>query len=409
MLLLLSCTATVGVPTEPGVIDVGEHEGRTDETGLENAGGLDPGTDGEVVFDDSLVHEVRLEIRDTSWRALEANPRSYAKVTFVHEDGREVDIGVKLKGNTQFRAIDDKPSMVLDFNRYDEWEHWDGLPSIYLHNLTYDPSNVHEHLAYFYFRAVGAPASRSSYAHLTINDEDYGVYMLLEKQNAVYNERWWGEGGGGLWEAGSFNHPCDFNDSGCDCWEEDTPGEFAAVVEMCEIVQNGHFYEDTQDHVDWDELINSATAEMAIAHYDNYGWNINNYRVHRTPSDGVFHWTPWSTDLAFGWYPWSGYPHCGEYGWVPTDHDNGVLIGRCWGHAECRTRLLDRLEWHADQLEAVDLGAVMHERIELIDDISRADGRSWYTVEKMEEEQACVEAWVDARPEWLRDWVAASR
>lgn len=409
MLLLLACSpATVGPAPVDDVLYL-DVPGRTDDTALEQVPGIDPGTGGEVLFDDSVIHEVVLDIRDSAFLQLQTDPRRYAKVTFVHPDGTEVDIGIKVKGNTQFRDIDDKPSLVLDFNRYDEHAHWDGVPSVYLHNLTYDPSNLHEHLAYLYFREVGAPASRSAYAHLTLNGEDFGIYLLLEKQNAVYNKRWWDEGGGGLWEAGSFNHPCDFSDPGCDCWEEDTPGEFAAVQELCDIVQTGDAYADTQDHVDWDELIRSATAEMAIAHYDNYGWNVNNYRVHRTPSDGVFHWTPWSTDLAFGWYPWSGAPHCGEYGWLPTDHARGTLMGTCWGDAECKTRLLDALEWQADQLEAADLISVMDERIGLIDELSRADGRSWYTPDRMESEQACMRTWIEQRPGWLRTWVATQR
>ncbi|MCP4920443.1 MAG: hypothetical protein GY913_26375 [Proteobacteria bacterium] len=408
MILLIACAATVpSVEVDPSVIYVGD--GRTDDTSLEHIEGVDRGTGGEILFDDTVIHVVTLEIRDSAWRSLETDPRGYTKVAFIHDDGREVDVGVKLKGNTQFRNIEDKPSLVLDFNRYDEHEHWDGVPSVYVHNLTYDPSNLHEHLAYLYFRSVQAPASRSAYAHLTINGEDYGIYMLLEKQNAVYNKRWWDEGGGGTWEAGSFNHPCDFNDPGCDCWEEDTPGDFTAVQDLCDIVQTGDFYDDTQDVVDWDELIRSATAEMAIAHYDNYGWNTNNYRVHRTASDGVFHWTPWSTDLAFGWYPWSGAPHCGEYGTVPSDHDYGVMMQRCWGDAVCRTRLLDELEWHADQLEAADLVSEMETRITLIDEISRADAKSWYSVDQMEAEQACMRTWIEQRPDWLRTWVATQR
>ena len=407
MLLLLACTGP-SVPLGSDGVLVLPSEPFVDETGLEEVEGVDPGTDGEVVFQQGVLHELELDIRGSSWTALTYSPKTYAEVDFL-VDGEALEIGARLKGNTQFRTLDDKPSFILDFNRYVPEQHWDGLASVYLHNMTYDPSNLHEHLAYHYFRGVGVPASRSSFAHLTVNGEDYGIYLVLEKQNGLFNSTWFGESEGGTWEAGSFNHPCDVNDSGCDCWEVDVEGDTQALSELCAAAVEEDFMAATEAMIDWDELLKQMTAEMAIAHYDNYGWNINNYRVHHVPSTGRFHWTPWSTDLAFGWYPWSGDPHCGEYGTLPTDHSTGYLAGRCWADASCRERLYEGLLEHADLLEEADLVSVLEERLELIDEPSAEDARSWYSDAVRNRELDCMRDWIDARPNELRAWVEINR
>lgn len=406
MLFLLACTATVPLGSTGEYVLPGEEY--VDETGLEEVGGIDPGTGGQVVFDDTVVHEVELELSDHAWTSLQYDPKTYTEVLFQEPDG-DMEIGLRLKGNTQYRTIDDKPSLILDFNRYVSEQHWDGLASVYLHNMTYDPSNLHEHLAYLFFRRVEVPASRSAYAHLTINDIDYGIYLLLEKQNALFNENWFGESEGGTWEAGSFNHPCDVNDAGCDCWETDTEGDLPALLELCEAAQADDFMAATEELIDWDQFLRQITAEMAIAHYDNYGWNINNYRVHRVPSTGRFHWTPWSTDLAFGWYPWSSSPHCGEFGTVPSDHSTGYLTARCWADETCRDRIFDGLEEHASNIEDADLVTEMSARLELIDTLSAADGRSWYNETQRANELACMVDWIENRPTFLREWAELYR
>ncbi len=405
--LSLACTP----PTVPATERAEEPTEEPDpiDTGLEHVGGVDLGTEGSLVFDDTVLHTLRLEIDNADVQRLRVDPGTYVEAEFVLEDGTELDIGLRVKGHTQYREITDKPSLILYFNRVDDKGHWDGLSSVYLHNLTYDPSNLHEHLAYLYFREAGVPASRSAFATLEINGEDKGIYLILEKQNGLYNERWFGDDDGGTWEAGSFNHPCDVNDPGCDCWETDVEGDTDALLGLCEASQEADFMGATSEIIDWDELIAQMTAEMAIAHYDNYGWNINNDRVHRVASTGVFHWTPWSTDLAFGWYPWETGPHCGSWGTLPTDHSTGYLAGRCWRDADCEDRLYEGLLEHADKLDEVDLVSTLEQRLLLIDEASSEDGLSWYSEAQRQTELSCMRTWIADRPDWLRNWVEAQR
>ena len=371
----------------------------------------DSPTAGESFFLDDVIHPIELQIAPEAFQALRVDPRTYAPATFIH-DGVALEVAIRAKGNTQFRAIDDKPSLVIDFNRVVEDQTFHGLPSVYLHNMTYDPSMMHEHLAYWYLRELGVPASRTTYARLTVNGADYGMYIFVEKQNRVYKERFWGDTSGSLFETGSFNHGCDLNDvSGavaCDCFEIDDIGSEANPIgeldRLCRVAStvSSTWYEDMRDVVDMDVFLLAQAGEIVTAHFDNYGWNGNNWRIYHEPTEDLWYWTPWSTDLSYGWYPWSGRPHCGEYGQSIYEYSRGYLMSRCWNDASCRADLEAAIAVAADRYEALDVPAEIDRVLDMIGDGVRSDTRRWYDDTWFEQEVDCGRDWAAARPAAVR-------
>ena len=370
-----------------------------------------PPADGSTFFFDDVIHPVALQIASESFQALRQDPRSYAQATFLH-DGATLEVAVRVKGNTQFRAIDDKPSLVIDFNRVVEDQTFHGMASIYLHNMTYDPTMMHEHLAYWFLRELGVPASRTTYARLTVNGADYGMYIFVEKQNRVYKERFWEDTSGSLYETGSFNHGCDLNDIAgavaCDCFEVDDVGaEVDPVGDLDRLCRTASaltptWYEDVRALVDMDVFLRAMAGEIVTSHFDNYGWNANNWRIYHEPTEDRWYWTPWSTDLAYGWYPWSANPHCGEYGQSIFEYERGYLMSRCWGDAGCRADLEAEIAWATDRYEALDVPAEIDRVLTLINDEVRTDTRRWYDDIWFEREVSCGRDWAIARPAVVR-------
>ncbi len=360
---------------------------------------------GAWLFDESVIHEVSLTIDNNSWNALKVAPREYAPVTISIDGYTDLAVAIKLKGNTQFRAIDAKPSMVIDFNREVEDQEVDGISSVYLHNMIYDPSMMHEHFAYRFFRASNVPASRTAYAHLTVNGQNYGLFLFVEKQNKVYRERWWGDPDGSMFEAGSFNWSCDL-DQNCTCFEVDelAEGGLEALNELCDDVStwDESWLEAAREHLDWDTFLHSMAAEMVISHYDNYGWNKNNYRIYHDPTADRWGFTPWSTDLSFGWYPWSSNPHCGEYGQRPRDYQGGYLVERCWGNSECTAELEAAIQDEVKILESMNMAEQIQTTYAMIADTIAADTRREYSDWWLEKEVECMTTWVENRPAALQ-------
>ncbi len=389
----------------------------TDTDSTEPVGGVetDPVDDNaDTLFVTDRVHQLTLDIPAESLTALSQDPRSYAAATWTH-DGETLDIGVRLKGNTSYTWFDEKPALIVDFDFAVEDQRYRGLPSVYLQNMLWDPSMVHEHLAYWFYRQVGVPASRSAYTLLTINDTDYGLYLLLEKQNSLFRKQWWEDRSGSVYEAGSFNHPCDLNDGSnsdpCACYEIDRVGDgddFTDLQDLCLAARtpDADWVDQVSEHVDWPVFLQAQAAEMVVSHYDNYGWNINNYRLYHEPTLGRFYWTPWSNDLAFGWYPWVGGPHCGTYGRTPDEYQGGFLIKRCWSDPACADSLIDVVGQQVDAFESLDMGAELDQILAVIQEDVLADPRNYYTAEERLGEQECVRGFIAERADDLRAWAA---
>ena len=393
-------------PTESGQdpVDVEGVDGVTEEAPDEN---------GDTLFVTDKIHDIALSLPEASMDALRIDPRSYVPATWTHE-GETLQVGVRLKGNTSFTWFDEKPALIVDFDFAVPDQRYRGVPSVYLQNMTWDPSMVHEHLAYWFFRQAQVPASRSAYTRLNIDGTSYGLYLLLEKQNSLFRKQWWDDRSGSVYEAGSFNHPCDLSDGSdsdpCTCYEIDRVGEdsFTDLQDLCLAARglDADWQAAVAERVDWDVFLRAQASEMVVGHYDNYGWNINNYRLYHEPTLGKFYWTPWSTDLAFGWYPWMNGAQCGTYANTPDEYNGGHLIKRCWRDADCASELRDAISVQVDLLESVAMVTELDRVAELIRADQSVDPRSRYTDTEALAELSCVRDYVAGRPAALRDWLA---
>ena len=184
MCVLLCTPAPEPTPNTPAVVtpqpdDTGEQSAPPDDTTVDTITGYeDPSS---LVFVDSDIHVYSLSISAEGLESLKDRPKQYVEATF--SDGQyDLTVGVRRKGNTTNMDMTSKPSLIVKFNWADPDQKYYDIPSLYLHNMTWDASMMHEHLAYWTFREADVPASRTAYVHLDINDVDYGLYLLVEKQ-----------------------------------------------------------------------------------------------------------------------------------------------------------------------------------------------------------------------------------
>jgi len=411
-------------PTVPTVGSPFDGENPTTPS-LEQVGGVDdtqppepepePVVPGEDFYVLDRVHTLELVIGNPSWQALQQDPRSYAVATLVTDQG-EHEIGVRLKGGSTYRTLADKPSLKLKFDwSVEDQQIWD-LQGINLHNQTYDPSMMAEALSYGAYRSFGVSAPRTAFVSLAINGTSYGFYGAVERKDKQWLKAWHESNDGTLYETGSFNYPCDFNDGGgagaaaCDCWEVDELGTEDTrqdLEDLCQLVTSGgqDWLANLKDSLDFDQFVSAIGADMVLSHWDSYGYNLNNTHLYHDPDTDRWHFSPWSTDLAFGWYPWSAANGCGYLGENPGDYRQGYLVRRCQDHSECRRALEERVLELADELEALDLPARVDEFAELVYEPMSLDPKSWYTVQDFQQQISCLKDWIEARPDQVRAMV----
>src|SRR6266581_4378727 len=183
------------------------------------------------VFDSALAHRIEIRLSADAWDSIQpgngarkiaanatreqaktagvavsAHAGSYAFVLCEMDfDGVKLpDIGVRFKGNSSYAvsASTLRRPMKVDFDRFIESGRFAGLKTLNLSNTTYDPSQVRESLAFWLYRKLDVPASRTGFAvvYLTVAgkfDREYlGLYTLIEEINHQFLEEHFGNDDG---------------------------------------------------------------------------------------------------------------------------------------------------------------------------------------------------------------------
>jgi spore coat protein CotH len=364
-------------------------------------------TESDLVFQHDTVNEFTIDIGPASWAQLLVEPREYALATFTWQ-GVTHEVGVRAKGSSTYRAINDKPSLKVKFNWSVPGGRFVGLETINLHNQTYDPAMMSEPLAYYVYTEAGLVAPRTGFANVTINGALQGYYSVITAKDDSFIEYWWEDSGGSLYESGSFNWPCDFNYD-CSCFEHDEVGaadDVSDLMDLCTAATSppNQWITRMQEKLDWDQWLSQMAVDITIAHWDSYGWNLNNWHIYHEPTLDKWYFSPWSTDLAWGWYPW-GSDSCGTFGNDPAEFQAGYLMSRCTNDPECKSQLYTRIGEMADHLENLDLPSKIAQLKALGDPHVANDTLAWYLNSQRETHIACIRNWIIARPEALRNYI----
>lgn len=152
------------------------------------------------LFDRETLHELRLFIHSSDLQHLRERygEDTYYPADLYWQHVRVRNVGVRSRGMGSRSAV--KPGLKIDFNRYSTRQEFLGLESLVLDNLLQDPALVREYVAMAFFRRLGEPSPRESFARLYINDMYQGLYAIVEPVNADFLSRTLGESTGYLFE-----------------------------------------------------------------------------------------------------------------------------------------------------------------------------------------------------------------
>ncbi len=375
-------TSTTDTPTT-GTSTTGPTTGGTTSTepvvDEEDAGS--PGDESEALFDDTVVHEVAITLPDDSVVALTNDGYTYVPGS-VTVDGVHLDlVGVRLRGKIgSFRELDEKPKFKIDFNQYIGGQRLFGVETLTLNNSVVDCSFLIEKVAYEAFREVGVPASRITFATVTLNGEPYGLYQLVETQDDRYLEHHFEDPSGNLYD-GKYVYDGSFDtvtlDFEADLWplfqlEEGVDVGNEDVARVSEVIATSRrtpdFYAETGAVVDMERLHRFLAVEQWVDNWDGYALNQNNYRVYFDPSvEGRAVVLPFDLDLALDETFWDIF-----FDWSrPT----GELAEACYDDPVCTDAHREAVAEVLDTLDAMDLEARMEQWGDLTLEAALADPR----------------------------------
>lgn len=104
---------------------------------------------------------------------------------------------IRAKGNTSLSNVkqygNNRYSFKIEFDHYDDTLTYHGLDKLVLNNNIQDNTLMKDYLTYRMMAYMGVDAPLVSYAFITVNGEDFGLYLALEAVEESFLERNYGE------------------------------------------------------------------------------------------------------------------------------------------------------------------------------------------------------------------------
>ncbi len=161
-----------------------------------------------LLFDTSLVHSIEIEMDD--WQGFLDNCTDEAYVSCdVTIDGEDYHhVAIRAKGNTSLSNVaaygNDRYSFKIEFDHYNETCRYHGLDKVSLNNIIQDNTYMKDYLTYEMMRYYGAAAPLCSFTYITVNGEDWGLYLAVEGVEDAFLSRNYGKNPGSLYKPDSM-------------------------------------------------------------------------------------------------------------------------------------------------------------------------------------------------------------
>ncbi|WP_026652638.1 CotH kinase family protein [Butyrivibrio proteoclasticus] len=163
----------------------------------------------DTLFDDSYVHTI--DITMDNWDELIENATSEEySVADVTIDGETVkNVGIRAKGNTSLSTVSqldsERYSFKIEFDCYDTSGNYHGLDKLCLNDLIQDYSMMKDYITYKLMNEFGVDAPLVSFCYITVNGEDWGLYLAVEAVEDSFLERNYGTNFGDLYKPDSMS------------------------------------------------------------------------------------------------------------------------------------------------------------------------------------------------------------
>jgi len=311
------------------------------------------------LFNNSTVHTIDIVMND--WDSFISNCESeeYSNCTVLIDGEKFNNVGLRAKGNTSLsnvKSMDStRYSLKVEFDQYEEGKSYYGLDKLCLNNLIQDNTMMKDYLTYQMMADFGVDAPLCSYAYITVNGEDWGLYLAVEGVEDSFLSRNYGSDTGEIYKPDSMsfgggkgngkdfdmkdfenkagedteNKP-EFSGPGGDNFQnpgspggmgsddvklkyiDDDLDSYSKIFDSAKTeitkedkkrlvssLKSLSEYEDLEDTLDMDEVLRYFVIHNFVVNGDSYtGSMIHNYYLHE--KDGKLGMIPWDYNLAFG-------------------------------------------------------------------------------------------------------------
>jgi spore coat protein CotH len=368
----------------------------------------------DELFSGDVLHDVHLFInsRDLQQMRSRVTENVFYPADLHWRNLRVRNVGVRIRGGASRSAT--KPGLLLEFDRYTTGQRFLGLQSLVLDNLWQDSSMIKEYVSMAFFRRLGHPAPRESFARVYINRVDHGVYAIVEAVDAGFLSRHFDDQDGYLFEyriLAPFHGEYlgeDFGPYGAHFEPRTHRLEPDAVLYgplrdlFAEVNRDDTLWRERVDaYLDLDQLVTQAAIEAFLSDADGLAgyWGMNNFYLFRAAGSPRHRVLPWDKDLTFDTITSDIFLHV---------HDNEILR-RALSYSEYRARYLETLEQCARVAAEGWLAAEMGHALALVSAATYSDPVKPDTNESFEAAAAFLLRFAGERGGFVLSQVQAAR
>lgn len=156
------------------------------------------------LFDTSRVHTIDIVMDDWDGFLETCENEEYELCSLVIDQEAFQNAGIRAKGNTSLSMVsaygNDRYSFKIEFDHYDSARTYYGLDKLSLNNIIQDNTYMKDYLSYQMMGYFGASAPLCSYVYITVNGEEWGLYLAVEGVEESFLERNYGSDYGNVYK-----------------------------------------------------------------------------------------------------------------------------------------------------------------------------------------------------------------
>lgn len=165
----------------------------------------------EKLFDTSQVHTIDIVVKDSDWEGMLANAQAeeYIQCSVVIDGESVKGVGIRPKGNSSLSMVassdSDRYSFKIEFDQYEKGKSYFGLDKLALNNIAQDNTYMKDYVTYQMMNEMEADAPLSSFIWVTVNGEDWGLYLAAEGVEESFAQRVYGNDFGEIYKPDSMD------------------------------------------------------------------------------------------------------------------------------------------------------------------------------------------------------------
>lgn len=160
-----------------------------------------------TLFDTSKVHSIDIVMDDWDEFISECTSEEYSACSVIIDNEAYKNVAIRAKGNTSLTQVasygNGRYSFKIEFDHYDSTKNYYGLDKLCLNNIIQDNTYMKDYLCYQMMSYYGVDSPLCSFVYITVNGEDWGLYLAVEGIEDAFLERNYGADYGNLYKPDS--------------------------------------------------------------------------------------------------------------------------------------------------------------------------------------------------------------